>query len=58
MEITPYIPQGWELPEAIRQRLGKTVGKQRLMEEDGHLLLLLHRAPRPEDDEIRKPFVA
>ncbi len=58
MEITPYIPQNWDLPAAIRQRLGKTVGKQRLMQEDGHLLLLLHRAPRPEDDEIRKPFVA
>lgn len=57
MQITPYIPHGWDLPPAIRKRLGKTVGKQRLMKEDGHLLLLLHCAPRPEDDEVRRPFV-
>lgn len=26
-----------------------------MMDEDGHLLLVLHEAPRPEDDELRKP---
>jgi hypothetical protein len=57
MEKTPYIPLTWNLPDSIRKRLGKTVGKQRLMNEDGHLLLLLHRAPRAEEDEIRQPMV-
>lgn len=27
------------------------------MDEDGHLLLILHQAPEPEDQEIRKPVL-
>ncbi len=27
------------------------------MDEDGHLLLILHQAPEPEDNEIRKPVL-
>lgn len=57
MERTDYIPKTWELPEAIRKRLGATVGKQRLMNEDGHILLLLHQVPRAEDDEKRSAMV-
>lgn len=53
MEKATYIPKTWDLPESIRKRLGETVGKQRLMNEDGHLLLLLHQVPRAEDDEVR-----
>jgi Mg2+ and Co2+ transporter CorA len=49
-----YVPKTWELPDAIRRRLGETVGRQRLMDEDGHLLLLLHEPPSAEDDERRK----
>ena len=41
------LPPGWELPEAIRVRLGDRSGKQRAMIEDGHLLLILHKLPRP-----------
>lgn len=52
-----YIPKTWDLPESIRKRLGESVGKQRLMNEDGHLLLLLHQPPRAEDDEVRTPMV-
>lgn len=57
MEKAIYIPKTWELPEAIRRRLGESVGKQRLMNEDGHLLLLLHQAPKMEDDEKRSAVV-
>ena len=57
MEKAAYIPKTWELPESIRKRLGVTVGKQRLMNEDGHLLLLLHQVPRAEDDEVRTAVV-
>lgn len=57
MEKATYIPKTWELPEAIRKRLGATVGKQRLMNEEGHLLLLLHQVPRAEDDEKREAVV-
>lgn len=52
-----YIPKTWDLPESIRKRLGEAVGKQRLMNEDGHLLLLLHQPPLAEDDEVRAPMV-
>ena len=52
-----FIPKTWELPEAIKRRLGEQAGRQRLMDEDGHLLLILHAPPSPEDDEMRKPVV-
>jgi len=43
------LPADWEVPEALRKRLGEEAGRQRVMEEQGHLLLILHRAPRPEE---------
>lgn len=57
MAKAPYIPKTWDLPEAISKRLGAAVGKQRLMKEEGHLLLLLHQAPRTEDNEVRAAMV-
>jgi hypothetical protein len=44
------IPPTWALPEAIRVRLGQnTYGRQRAIFEEGHLLLVLHRPPGPDD---------
>jgi hypothetical protein len=44
------IPPGWNLPEPIRARLGqRTFGRQRIILEDGHLLLILHKPPTAED---------
>jgi hypothetical protein len=44
----------WNLPEAIRTRLGQTtVGRQRAIVEEGHLLLVLHKPPGP-DDRLRE----
>lgn len=44
------IPPTWNLPEAIRNRLGaSTYGRQRAIIEDGHLLLVLHKPPGPDD---------
>lgn len=44
------IPPTWNLPEPIRARLGQTTyGRQRAIVEEGHLLLVLHKAPGPED---------
>ncbi len=57
MEKFSYIPKTWDLPVAIRKRLGDSVGRQRLMDEDGHMLLLLHQAPKAEDDEVRTAVV-
>jgi CorA-like Mg2+ transporter protein len=57
MERQNYIPKTWDLPQSIRIRLGESVGKQRLMDEEGHLLLLLHAPPKAEDDEVRSAVV-
>lgn len=44
------IPPTWNLPESVRARLGQTTyGRQRAIAEDGHLLLILHRPPGPDD---------
>jgi len=48
-----FLPKTWDLPESILKRVGTSVGRQRLMDEDGHLLLILHQVPRTEDDEVR-----
>lgn len=52
-----FLPKSWELPQAIRRRLGDGAGRQRMMDAEGHLLLILHEAPRPEDEEIRRPVL-
>lgn len=44
------IPPTWNLPEAIRIRLGQTTyGRQRAIVEEGHLLLVLHKPPGADD---------
>lgn len=43
----PLLPAGWGVPQVFRDRLGEDVGRQRLMQADGHLLLVLHAPPRP-----------
>lgn len=44
------IPPTWSLPETIRIRLGtSTYGRQRAIVEEGHLLLVLHRPPGPDE---------
>ena len=39
------------------KRLGDAAGRQRVVSDEGHLLLILHRAPTPEDDEVRHAAV-
>lgn len=44
------IPPTWNLPESIKRRLGQTTyGRQRVIIEEDHLLLILHKAPGPDD---------
>lgn len=57
MEKAVYIPKTWDLPVSIRKRLGESVGRQRMMHEEGHVLLLLHQLPKAEDDEVREAVV-
>src|SRR5687768_14642015 len=44
------LPAVWKVPEQIRVRLGESVGRQRPMFAEGHLLLVLHEPPGPDDD--------
>lgn len=53
---TSLAPPTWNIPEVFRRRLGTRVGRQRMMEADGHLLLVLHAPPRPDDDERQGRF--
>jgi hypothetical protein len=47
------IPANWDVPAVFRRRLGDRVGRQRAMVADGHLLLVLHRAPALDEHERR-----
>lgn len=50
------LPPTWEIPAAIRERLGDKVGRQRAMAADGHLLLVLHKPPKPGDNDRQGRF--
>ncbi len=44
------IPPTWSIPDSIRARLGQnTYGRQRAIFEEGHLVLVLHKPPGPDD---------
>lgn len=49
MTMSRLIPRTWDLPAALRDRLGESVGKQRCMLHQGHLLMVLHEVPKPGD---------
>jgi hypothetical protein len=57
METPSILPASWRVPQAFRGRLGAKVGRQRVMCADGHLLLVLHRPPRPNEDERTGRFL-
>lgn len=48
---TSLLPASWEVPEVFRERLGDDVGRQRAMAAEGHLLLVMHAPPQPDQDE-------
>ena len=42
------LPPTWSLPESVRARVSPTTyGRQRAIFEEGHLLLILHKPPKP-----------
>ena len=43
--MSNVIPHNWEVPQVFRGRLGIHAGRQRVMNADGHLLLILHEVP-------------
>ena len=54
-ESGSFVPAAWGLPDALARRLGAGAGRQRALIEAGHVLLVLHRAPTPDDDAVRTP---
>ena len=57
MESKSLLPRVWEVPAEFRNRLGATVGRQRAMAADGHLLLVLHVPPKPDEKERQARFI-
>ena len=51
--MAQVIPDAWQVPTRIRQRVGVQAGRQRAIVEEGHLLLILHELPK--DDEVTRP---
>lgn len=51
MEKRSILPAVWDVPQEFRDRLGRQAGRQRAMLADGHLLIVLHQPPKPEDEE-------
>ncbi len=49
MAQAPLIPATWQLPDEFRQRLGSTVGRQRLMQSQNELLIVAHHVPEPDE---------
>lgn len=51
--MAQVIPDAWQVPNRIRQRVGAQAGRQRAIVEEGHLLLIVHELPK--DDEVTRP---
>jgi len=49
MSQASLLPGNWKVPQVFRDRLGNKVGRQRAMFADGHLLLVLHAPPAPDE---------
>ncbi len=53
---TPLLPSDWSVPNVFRERLGDRAGRQRLMQADGHVLLVLHAPPGADEAGRRGRF--
>jgi hypothetical protein len=49
--MSRIVPDVWTVPDRIRERVGARPGRQRLIFEDGHALLVLHEPPGKDDRE-------
>jgi hypothetical protein len=43
------VPLTWDIPDEIKARLSDQSGRQRTMVAEGHIVMVLHRAPRARD---------
>jgi Mg2+ and Co2+ transporter CorA len=51
IKMTMVVPDTWDIPNKIRDRFGDSAGRQRAMSAEGHLVLVLHEPPGPDDRE-------
>lgn len=49
--MAKIIPDTWQVPTELRERVGTRVGRQRAMVEGAHCLLLLHQLPKHNERE-------
>ncbi|MBP9093918.1 hypothetical protein KBI23_23050 [bacterium] len=47
--MNSIVPDTWEVPPQLIARFGDNAGRQRAMNAEGHLLLVLHDPPNPND---------
>jgi len=47
------LPDAWNIPQVLRSRVRESVGRQRAMTAEGHLLLILHEPPKPDELQRR-----
>jgi hypothetical protein len=47
------LPPNWDVPQVFRDRLGTRAGRQRVMNHEGHLLIILHDVPDPAEPDVR-----
>ena len=47
------LPDAWNIPQILRGRVRETVGRQRAMTAEGHLLLIVHEPPKPDELQRR-----
>lgn len=47
------IPATWDVPAEFKSRMGEKVGRQRAMQAEGHLLLVLHAPPKKDEPQRR-----
>ncbi|WP_145077872.1 magnesium transporter CorA family protein [Aureliella helgolandensis] len=47
------IPPNWQLPDALRKRVGNAAGRQRMMQHEQQLLIVAHLVPEPGEHSRR-----
>jgi len=50
------LPEAWNVPQLFRSRVRESVGRQRAMTAEGHLLLVLHEPPKASETDRRARF--
>ena len=53
MAHAPLVPANWQLPDYFRHRLGSSVGRQRVMQFESQLLIVVHQVPESQETQRR-----